>query len=777
MRRSHWWVLSLAGLLLAFALRVYRLGDQNVWWDEGFTVWLARQPFLEMTLGTARDTHPPLYYWLLWPWIRLVGDGEFAARYLSAMLGVLTVAVIGAAGRRLDGIPTGLLALWLMGLSRFHIWWSQEIRMYALATLGVALALETALRAQRAPDGWRNWILWALAATAALFSVYLNLFALIPISLGFWLTIPRRLWPRWALAHGMVMIPFALWLAVALPRMATWSAAAQPPSFPQVLRLGLVLWTVGISTYPERWIGLALMLLAGMVVGLAFRFGGTWAELRHRLQHPAWLMLGGGLLFQLLMVWWITQPRSFLYTPRLEARYFIPSLPFFVLLLAWSVGGLFRKIHRRPLVIGLAVGFAFIAARTLPDYYMARHWEADPVLLPYLIHVYARPGDGVILVSGDRFPTFLYYYERGDPAGPRPPVYLVPRGASPVRADTVEAELRDIAARHPRLWLARVESHFQDPEGLVERWLEARFHRSLTFSFRHNALILFSVSPQTPAVPKENLSRLSWIHPLQDPQGILIGYDQIGRIFRPGESIRSGLYLRASPSISWTLRWVHESKEVIARQAISIPDGSGVFRYSAELPITPYTPSGSYTLEIERNGERVARIEGFQVEQTLSPPQPAEIPHRMSARLGDGIRFLGYRLRGTHEGNPPVAYPGSTILLDLYWEAEKPIERSYVVFTHLIGEAFNPATGNPVWAQDDQVPLEGAYPTTHWIPGRPLRDRYELSLPPSMPPGEYILEIGMYLLETGERLPVSGDGADPAARRILLSRIRVLPKR
>jgi len=149
----------------------------------------------------------------------------------------------------------------------------------------------------------------------------------------------------------------------------------------------------------------------------------------------------------------------------------------------------------------------------------------------------------------------------------------------------------------------------------------------------------------------------------------------------------------------------------------------------------------------------------------------------MSARLGDRIRFLGYSLHGVREGDPPEAAPGDTLFLDLYWEAEGPISRSYVVFTHLIGEAWNPATGNPVWAQDDQVPLEGAYPTTHWIPGQPLRDRYVLRLPAEMPAGDYLLEAGMYMLETGERLPVSGEGADPTARRLILGLIRVRPRR
>ncbi|MFN3928859.1 MAG: hypothetical protein ACK4OK_04400, partial [Thermoflexus sp.] len=445
------------------------------------------------------------------------------------------------------------------------------------------------------------------------------------------------------------------------------------------------------------------------------------------------------------------------------------------LLLAWALAGFLHWKRMRGLLIASGAGIALLVASVLPDYYTARHWDADRALLPHLIRVYAREGDGVILVSGDRFPEFLYEYDRSGVSAPRPPVYQVPRLGPRVSAETVEAELREIVARHPRIWLARVESHLQDPEGWVERWLDAHRSRALTFSFGHNALILYASSPEEPEVPLQNMLHNDRIHLPVNPSGALLGYDQLGRIFRPGEIVRVGLYVQANEPLSWQIEWVRRPDEVLAQQDLKIPPSPGILRRQVEFQITPYTPSGRYVLRIHGVGDSPILIGEFQVERTIAPPSLKEIQHPMSARLGDRIRFLGYSLSGVQRGDPPVATAGSLLLLDLFWEAEEPVEQSYVVFTHLIGEAFNPATGNPVWAQDDQVPMEGAYPTTRWIPKRPLRDRYELRLPKEMPPGEYILEIGMYLLETGERLPVSGEGADPAARRLVLTRIRVLP--
>ncbi|RME33638.1 MAG: hypothetical protein D6793_09535, partial [Thermoflexia bacterium] len=143
--KRHAWLL-VAGLLVAFALRVYRLGDQNIWWDEGLAIWAVRHGFVETTLWTAGDVHPPLYFWLLWPWVRLAGESEFAARYLTVMVAMPTVAVMAPLGRRLGGRAVGAAALWLLALSRFHVWWSQEMRMYALAALGATLSFYFLLR-------------------------------------------------------------------------------------------------------------------------------------------------------------------------------------------------------------------------------------------------------------------------------------------------------------------------------------------------------------------------------------------------------------------------------------------------------------------------------------------------------------------------------------------------------------------------------------------------------------------------------------------------------
>jgi len=127
-------VVLLAILLLGYGLRLYRLGDQNIWWDEGHAIWAARQSLRQATDITARDVHPPLYLWMLHGWLRLTGESEFTVRYLSLLGGTLTVALTYVVARRLIGRRPAMLAMLLIAVARFHIWWSQEARMYVWAT-------------------------------------------------------------------------------------------------------------------------------------------------------------------------------------------------------------------------------------------------------------------------------------------------------------------------------------------------------------------------------------------------------------------------------------------------------------------------------------------------------------------------------------------------------------------------------------------------------------------------------------------------------------------
>ena len=136
------------------------------------------------------------------------------------------------------------------------------------------------------------------------------------------------------------------------------------------------------------------------------------------------------------------------------------------------------------------------------------------------------------------------------------------------------------------------------------------------------------------------------------------------------------------------------------------------------------------------------------------------LEHRLRASLGDGVMLLGYDL-STEEIDP-----GDSLRLILYWQTIDDIEGDYKVFTHLAD------VQDRIWGQKDSQPLEGLYPTSHWQPGKVIRDVYNIAVPVDTPAGQYVFFVGMYAPDSGERLPAfGGDGQQLPADRIPLDQI------
>src|SRR5215207_2134580 len=88
--------------LVAFALRIVRLDEPALRWDEGWSIAHASVPVGELLRVAGEDWHPPLYTLLLKAWLWL-GKSVYQVRYLSVLLGVLGVPLAGLVGWRWSG--------------------------------------------------------------------------------------------------------------------------------------------------------------------------------------------------------------------------------------------------------------------------------------------------------------------------------------------------------------------------------------------------------------------------------------------------------------------------------------------------------------------------------------------------------------------------------------------------------------------------------------------------------------------------------------------------
>jgi hypothetical protein len=144
-------------------------------------------------------------------------------------------------------------------------------------------------------------------------------------------------------------------------------------------------------------------------------------------------------------------------------------------------------------------------------------------------------------------------------------------------------------------------------------------------------------------------------------------------------------------------------------------------------------------------------------------PADASFPmqYTVAANLDYKALLIGYGL-GAQE-----IEAGETLRLTLYWQALAEMDRRYTVFVHLLD------ADNRIVAQMDSEPLGGTHPTTEWQFGEIVRDNYGLLIAPDAPPGEYLLEVGMYYLPTLERLPVLDASGSVEGDRVVLGKIAV----
>jgi hypothetical protein len=122
--------------------------------------------------------------------------------------------------------------------------------------------------------------------------------------------------------------------------------------------------------------------------------------------------------------------------------------------------------------------------------------------------------------------------------------------------------------------------------------------------------------------------------------------------------------------------------------------------------------------------------------------RPETIP--AYAELGDAVQLLDYELGSPADNN-------GLLKLTLFWESQRPVDERYDVFIHIINSS------GEIVAQSDNEPVLGLAPTNRWLPGDIIRDDHLITWSQDLPIGTYSVWLGMYLRDTGERLPAIAD--------------------
>lgn len=589
----------LALFLLALALRLWRLGDLGGFdWDEVATVYIAARPLPDLLayLRGAPFEHPPLYYLLAHGWLRLGAD-ETTLRSLSALLGALTVPLLGLVAARIGGPRVGLLAAGLLAIAPAHVFYSRDARMYPLlAGLGL-VGLYALLRAERG-GGRAWWAGWGLAGLGALATHYYAAFLLGG-------QVAYLLWRRRGDRHALLAAA-ALGSAASAALLA-WAALSPglrhslgglhlAPLAPDAAALSLWRAVAGALRGPfaeepapgDEALGALAVLLVAAGAALAWR-------------RPAGaLALAAGLLPLVGLVSLMLLGRD------LAVRFLVMLLP--IALLAAAAGWATRWPNRVGTAV-LAAAWLLLAGSWLGPYYR-EYVRGDYALALRAVEAAERPGEAVVFNGPWQTLLFDHYYRGHLPAH-------VLTGAVPLVEGQVATALADLAQRYDALWLLETDMGHADPTGFVPRWLARYAYRGAVRDYRQVRLTYYLLGDEPATVTRlgERYPGLQLTEVAVDAAGIA-----------PGRAARLELLWRAeeefSPGVKASVRvrdgvgtaWWWEDPWVAEGWIAPRPPGPGDYlRTRLAVALPPEAPAGPYTLELVVYGstERAESGEGW----------------------------------------------------------------------------------------------------------------------------------------------------------------------
>jgi hypothetical protein len=273
------------------------------------------------------------------------------------------------------------------------------------------------------------------------------------------------------------------------------------------------------------------------------------------------------------------------------------------------------------------------------------------------------------------------------------------------------------------------------------------------------------------------IEELQFQHPVGvDLDGLrLLGYSLTSELIRPGDTLPFVLFWQAREKIgrdylvSLQLQdedgqaWgEHRSRPVEGAYPTTRWDEGEIVRDQRDWVVPPDVPSGRHRLLVslidETSSEQIAQADlGWLTVETRErvttvPP----IGYPLVINFDRQVELLGYDLGETSLG------PGDTLHLTLYWRALAEMDKSYTVFTHLLD------SDSRIRGQKDSVPGDGTLPTTSWMAGEIITDRYEIAVHSDAQLGRYVLEIGFYDADTRQRLPVVNQEGQRLDDRVLL---------
>jgi len=248
--------------LVGIILRILFIDSREIAYDDAFSFFLARQPIDTIISGTAADTMPPLYYFLLHFWMK-ISHKLWYLRLLNICINLFTAIFVYKLTKDLFNSKAAIFSTFLFLISPFQIYHSQELRMYSLLLLGqvgfIYSVLKTTIFKTNNPNLW--FLMAIIFGSIAMYSHNLGFIGLISVNILFLFHRDKFLIKRIVLTQISVFIfslPWFYYLPQQIDKVqnAFWT---QPPGIVDVIQAFITLFA--FLPMSEIFMAIVLFLL------------------------------------------------------------------------------------------------------------------------------------------------------------------------------------------------------------------------------------------------------------------------------------------------------------------------------------------------------------------------------------------------------------------------------------------------------------------------------------------------------------------------------------
>ena len=264
-------------LILALGLRLIGI-DQSLWLDEAISANVAKMPIGEIVKNfSVGDFHPPIFYWFLDLWTKTFGSNVVILRFSSVLFSLITIYFVYLIGKKIKNEKIGILAALFLAINPLFVYYSQELRMYSMATMWLIIGFYYFVKIKSKKYLKSDLVIFNLMMALAFGTFYGSIFLIASFAIYFLIKKEWKLFWLTNIGVGLAIIILTPLLLtqiknsqIMLVQVTNWTLVLGKVNLKNLLLIPLKFGVGKISFYPKIWYyligGIWSLIISGLIL-------------------------------------------------------------------------------------------------------------------------------------------------------------------------------------------------------------------------------------------------------------------------------------------------------------------------------------------------------------------------------------------------------------------------------------------------------------------------------------------------------------------------------